>query len=256
VALLTPSKSPINTLQPIEIVYQNETKKTQAFVTAPDEKKLDEQLEDLKEKAQQLSRITQRVKEQMVARKNGETRNREPAPQQQMHEELQKPLETSDAPSITAPMPDKVARNTYLGDSSIAEYIPEVKEGGFTALNTDQFVYYTFYARTNEQVRNRWVNNVQQFINDTPQSELNRLAQKTQVSQIEIILTRDGKFVKALAHKNSESRDLDACAAAAFRLAAPFNNPPSEMIEEDGFIHLHYGFHIQLQPRYLASGSK
>ncbi|HMN69995.1 MAG TPA: hypothetical protein PKC28_15745, partial [Bdellovibrionales bacterium] len=55
-------------------------------------------------------------------------------------------------------------RQVAIGQSSIAEFIPGIEEGAFTALNTDQFTYYTFFARMNEQVRNRWVSAVRAYM--------------------------------------------------------------------------------------------
>jgi hypothetical protein len=179
----------------------------------------------------------------------------------------QNDITETERPSITQPMnapkksfagggPTGVGRNTHTGDASLSEFIPEVRNGGFTALNTDQFVHYTFYARINEQIRSRWIENVREFLSRTPQTEVNRLASKTQNSQVEILLDSTGHFVKAIIHRHAENPGLDESAISAFRRASPLNNPPSEMVEEDGYIHLHYGFYVQFRPRYMASGSK
>ena len=51
------------------------------------------------------------------------------------------------------------------GVSMSGERLPEdVRIGNFTALNTDRFVYYTFYARVEEQIRHRWVRYVKAAI--------------------------------------------------------------------------------------------
>ncbi|MCB0350694.1 MAG: TonB family protein [Bdellovibrionales bacterium] len=254
-ALLAPSESLLKPqTQDIEVVYQNETK-PKLFVSDPNEQAINTAIEKLKDAANKLSRYNERVKEEVAAQKSGRTQNRPPQLRKQVREELKRPL-NEDVPSINRPPPNRVASDTRTGDSSLSEFIPEVKMGGFTALNTDQFIHYTFYARTNEQIRNRWTSNIKNFLNNTVQTELNRLAQQTQISQIEIILDPNGRFIKALIHQRSQNPDIDQAAIEAFRQASPLNNPPEEMIESDGFIHLHYGFHIQLRPRYLARGSK
>lgn len=263
--LVMPLESPsVREPQEVEIMYQNE--KSRQFVMDPNEDELDKSVKDLKDRAERLSRLSRRFKKETIAPNEGATQNLSPSNRQPPREnrlqkdaltkELQKPLEDASAPSINRPPPDHVANRTQMGVSTLSEYIPEVKTGGFTALNTDQFIHYTFYARANEQIRNRWVENIRVFINSAPQTEINRLARSTQISEIEIILSPTGQFVKAIIHQKAESQDLDQSAIAAFRLAAPFNNPPSEMIENDGYIHLHYGFHVQFKPRYMAGGSK
>jgi hypothetical protein len=244
------------TNQDIEVVYQNETTTPRQLVTEPtQDDSAEELIKKLQDQARHLSRITRRVKEEMVARQNGPTQNKIMAgsPTKNLSaatEMLDGEIET---PSINKPM-SNVGRNARMGDSSLAEYIPEVRTGGFTSLNTDQFVHYTFYARANEQLRNRWVSLIRDFIDSSPASEMSRLAQKTQMSQVEVVLTANGDFVKALLHQQSESRELDERTIAAFRMASPFNNPPSEMVGEDGYIRLHYGFYVTFRPRYVANG--
>jgi outer membrane biosynthesis protein TonB len=265
-ALVTPS-SPLKNPHPqaIEVVYQNEPK-ARTFVADPNETDLKKAVEDLKDKAERLSRFTRRFQQEQVARRSGETRNnmsQQPAEMQAPHRvresarrELQKPIERDgyERPPLTGQ--PNVGRQARMGDSSLAEYIPDVREGGFTALNSDQFVHYTFYARVNEQIRNRWVMNIRDFLDRASGAEINRLARKTQLSEVEIVLDSTGKFVKAIFFNRAENPVLDQSAVRAFQLASPLNNPPSEMIEADGYIRLRYGFYVQFRPRYMASGSK
>ena len=143
--------------------------------------------------------------------------------------------------------------NTQLEDSTISDYIPQVKVGGFTALNTDQFIYYTFYSRINEQIRNRWISNIQNIIYQTPQNVMNQWSAMPQVTQLEVLLDPKGHFVRAILYRHAQSKNLDEAAVSAFRRASPFNNPPSELVKSDGYIHLYYIFHLEFRPRFLAS---
>ena len=258
--LLPPQSEDMSKLQEVEIVYQNEPleKKLREVVISPEDK-LKDAVRKLKDTADRLSLNTQRVQEESVAPPGQQTRNSQAKSltQNNRREAVEKNFEKNfnDQPSINRVRND-LARDTRLADSSISQYIPEVRSGGFTALNTDQFIHYTFYARTHEQIRNRWITQIRSFIDSSMQTEINRLAQRTQVSQIEVILTPDGHFVRALIHQKADNSNLDEAAISAFRLAAPFNNPPSEMIEPDGYIHLHYAFHVFFAPRYIANGAK
>lgn len=268
-ALLTPSPSQYRP-QEIEVVYQNETPEGgQQIVTNPEQEELKKALAELKDRAKRLSEHTRRFEKEQLAQQTGPTRNRNNKPvlpnddrPQDFSPRREAPKQ---APEIGAhgdlavsplPLPGAAAREMRTGYSALAEFVPDVQEGGFTALNTDQFIHYTFYARTNEQIRNRWVAMIRQFVRQNLPTEINRLAQKTQITEVEIILTPEGEFKKAILHQGAESRDLDEIAVTAFRLAAPFNNPPSEMVKEDGFIHLHYGFHVQFRPRMMAGGNR
>jgi hypothetical protein len=243
------------------------TKKPQTLVTDPNLQPLKNALKELKDKADFLSKENRRVKEQMIARNTGRTQNRDSQKQQPQREQdnsenqsqrkasrFPKPNEESDLAG-TQPAFSKqqrVAERVVLSDSTIAEYVPNVKQGGFTSLNTDQFMYYTFYARINEQIRNRWVNNLQAFSANVGPNEINRLASREQVTELEVILDKDGNYRKTIVHRNSENSQLDAAAAYAIQNASPFLNPPSEILETDGNIHLYYQFHVNWRPQYVA----
>ncbi len=255
-------------LQKIDVVYQDEAPQhSQQIVTdvTPPTKDL---VKDLKNKVDRLSAVTQRVLKEQVARRSGrKTVNGGPStpPSKSTANSMARNSHpnslnaktfddtSSDRPSITAPMGGNVSPHQQLEDSSISDYIPEIKQGGFTALNTDQFVYYTFYSRINEQIRNRWVTNIQNILYRTPQSVLNQWSAVPQVTQVEILLDPSGHFVRATLYRHAQSKDLDQAAVSAFRLASPFNNPPSELVKSDGYIHLYYVFHLEFRPRFLAS---
>lgn len=266
-AQLTPS-TPNRPPQEVEIVYQNETTQPgRQFVTDPNKDNLENALEKLKEQTKRLSQHTRRYQREQVARQSGRTENSQytrqrqrsatPSPAQSQNQEPQSQLGANGDLAVSPlPLPGVVGHESRTGYSALAEFVPDVQQGGFTSLNSDQFVHYTFYARTNEQIRNRWVALIRNFVNNHMVTDINQLAQKTQMTEVEIILNPDGHFEKAILRQGAESRELDEIAITAFRLAAPFNNPPSEMVADDGFIHLHYGFHVQFRPRFVANGSK
>jgi len=101
----------------------------------------------------------------------------------------------------------------------------------------------------NEQVRNRWVASVRELTSQLSERELKELSQIERLSQIEIVLDKKGQFVRSHIYKSSGFPDLDQVAIVAFKDAAPFPNPPREMIEQDGYLHLHYGFMVQFAPQ-------
>lgn len=273
-------------LIPIELTYEApDQKATQQFVTNPDPKSPEKILENLKRQADFLSEQTRRVQQEMVARSSGETRNQAPtnqpnSPQDQAQSERRqasdfKPQPTQETalksppvldstrsestmnrrPSISG-APHETASRVTLAPSTISEHIPSVREGGFTSLNTDQFMYYTFYARINEQIRNRWVFNLRDFVRRSGPQRINRLAQNPQVTEIEVILDAQGNYVQSAFHNKADDPALDEAVQLAFRQASPFLNPPSEIVSEEGFIHLHYSFHVLWRPQYVASESR
>ncbi len=220
------------------------------FVTETENQQKDV-FDQLKDQADYLSRFTKRVKQQMKARNSGPTRNALDS-----FKPTLKPSERVGGTGLPrgegtgTPGTGPQLRQVAIGASSIAEYIPGIQEGAFTALNADQFTYYAFFARMNEQVRNRWVSEVRAYVRNLSRQDLERLSKQDRQTVIEIVLNRSGDFVRSVLHQSSGDRHLDQTTIDAFRSAAPFLNPPREMVEDDGFIRLKYGFHVQFTPHF------
>jgi hypothetical protein len=261
-----------------EITILDPGKKAQSFVadTSIPQKDL---LKELKEKAKFLSKETRRVKEETKAKNTGRTQNnitdipmpsldepsgvgaqqgggrkggggKQQTPTPQIHSSMAglqpKPKQIGGAEPGAQ---EGFGKNLVIGSSSLAEYIPGIKTGGFTALNTDQFTYYTFFERINEQVRFRWVTLVRNYLGGLSDSQMNALAKYQRVFQIEIVLSDSGQYLKGFIHRTSGEQALDMTSIDAFQSAAPFLNPPKGLVEEDGFIHLHYSFIVEFRPR-------
>ncbi len=253
---------------PIEITVMEKPNKKQSFVVETAERESD-LLDALKKKADYLSQFTKRVKEQMRARNSGETKNRPGQANSESDEERaqgQAGVSADPRQGQALNLPGVGPRNrgdsgsspfgkqVVVGASTVGEYIPGVKEGAFTALNTDRFTYYTFFARINEQVRSRWIGYLRQVAGSLSNAAQVELANRERITEVDVQIDLEGQFVRALIMRSSGSKDLDTAAAAAFRDAAPFPNPPKELVEADGLIHLRYGFIVQWSPNQLAVG--
>ena len=269
---------------PIEVVYSHppSSSKKQSFVTDPDLGVLEKEITD---RSRFLSKFTRRVKEESVARLNGPSHNRPPGhPFARNSPQKAEKIETSklqknyfknwkdlkpqgdlfihkdSRPLHLTPRSAEggisSSRTLAFGGSTNGEYIPNVREGEFTSLNTDQFLYYTFFARVNEQVRSRWVNAMAEYSSSLSASDLSKLALVPRITVVEVLLQSDGYLKNILINKESGSKGLDQTAILAFSKSAPFLNPPSEMIKEDGLIHLIYSFRVEWQPRYFVRQSE
>ncbi len=236
--------------RPTEVTFieKDPNKRGKHFVTETEKKQ--EVIEKLKDTADTLSALTKRVKKQMVARENGPTRNSKlqfkPAPVDayRVAGRQQPPGDEGLA------SPNGAMRNVAIGGSSIAEYIPGVEEGAFTALNTDQLTYYTFFARVNEQVRNRWVSMIRNYMGSLSQEQLEHLSRADKQTIVEIVLSKTGEYIRSFLHSGSTVKALDLAASESFRAAAPFLNPPQGLVEADGYIHLRYVFMVRFRPSF------
>lgn len=138
------------------------------------------------------------------------------------------------------------------GFSTIGESLPrDVKVGSFTALNTDRYLFYTFYARVEELVRYRWETRVQYAMERLDPRALPR-GNSTWETQVEFLLDKDGYLKKARVMKLSGIPAFDATGVDAFQEARVFPNPPPEMVQDDGFIHLRFSFTVNYNPAWVV----
>lgn len=244
----------------IEVIEKSD--KPQSFVSSPEEP-LEDKVKQLKNKADFLSKSFKRVQEQTVANQTGLTANRFPlkktVPTQQQDQQQDQQQNNNKRPrdkmSSDINKPTQYASNnfsintppSYLpqGVSTINEYIPNVKKGYFTSLNTDKFTYYSFFSRINEQVRPRWENQLSRFRRKLTRQQLMQLINKDYSTSIEIILDEKGYMKEARVLKSSGLPQMDEAPILAFEMASPFLNPPKDLINSDGVISLKYGFMVQ-----------
>jgi TonB family protein len=144
-------------------------------------------------------------------------------------------------------------RDQYMR-STVGESLPDdVSVGDFTALNTDQYQFYTFYARVEDLVRYRWESHVRNAIDYFDRrAVVKNISQKTWITQIEFLIDPNGHLKKAILLKESGIALFDQSSVRAFEDAKVFPNPPKEMVQSDGFIHLRYSFHVYFNPSYMA----
>lgn len=215
-----------------------------------------------------LSAQKQRVREESQARMSGMTQNRNESNSRSQQQKQQKtqalPQQPQNAPKDYDPNGIDITKNLkeyqqmqaqQSAPSTVGEALPQdVKVGSFTALNTDRFTYYSFFARVEELIRFRWESRIRDFIDANDRAYvMNVLARHNWVTEVDIWLTRDGRFHSSHLMHESGIPKFDAAAINAFREAGMFPNPPQDMVESDGFIHLKYGFDVNLNPSALVS---
>lgn len=207
-----------------------------------------------------LSEQKQRVRAEQRAAQTGITENRQTTQrnnqQNRPQKSAQRPPPREDDGYRDVDISKELAEMNRLnqGQSQVGEALPnDVKIGSFTALNTDQYLYYSFYARIEEQIRYRWENRVMAAIQRFDNITMMNTGNRNWVTQVEFLLDREGFLKSALVMKESGVKIFDMAAINAFREARVFPNPPPEMIKEDGFIHIKYSFSVNFRPPTLSS---
>lgn len=202
-----------------------------------------------------LSEQDQRVKEETQAAQKGMTANRDTNPQAQNSQTATKSgsqrSEKSEDGYQEFNIGDQLRQMSEFenGTSTVGEVLPQdVKIGSFTALNTDRYLYYSFYARMEERIRHPWESRVQNLINSMDRATAIAASRRPWTTQVEFLLNPKGEVVKALLMKESGIPAFDQAAIRAFQEAKIFPNPPQGMLQDDGFIHVKFGFTVNFNP--------
>lgn len=235
-------------------------------------------VEDLKRKTKYVSDVTRRVKEQIIARRIAHPHNSPvdtPAlVQEQQQGQRQKGGHaraggmqgSSSHPEIKSslkglePKPQSqgiglpntqegFGKNILLGPSSIDRVIPGVRFGSVSFLNTDQFLYSTFFNRIGEQFTPRWGHFLQQYVASLSNEQLAKLSAYDRTTVGEFVLDSEGNYMKTFIHHSCGDQGVDMAIVDALQAANSFPNPPKGLIEDDGYIHIHFRLTVLFQPR-------
>lgn len=125
------------------------------------------------------------------------------------------------------------------------DYLKDVNTGMQTLLSTREFVYYTYYSRIKDAIRQHWEPNVREKVKIIYRQGRNIASAKDRVTQVLVTLNSLGELIRVEVLTQSGVEDLDAAAVEAFRAASPFPNPPKGMIEGDGTIKIRWDFVLE-----------
>ncbi len=151
--------------------------------------------------------------------------------------------------------PKMNAYQLNAGRSTVGESLPnDIKFGQMTALNSDRFTYYSFYSRAEELIRPHWETQVRSALYTYERTSA-VTGDEIWLTRLEIILDKEGRFLKGIVDQRSGLDSLDLSPVLAFRAAGQIPHPPPELVAADGLIHLNYEFAVRYM-RQLARGSR
>jgi protein TonB len=117
------------------------------------------------------------------------------------------------------------------GESATDDYLEDISIGANTLLNTKEFVFYSFYERIREKIAHTWRNQLSGEL-DQIFARGDNLAYDRK-TKVQVDLDRNGQLKNITIINSSGVTELDRAAVSAFKLAAPFPNPPQGMINTD-----------------------
>lgn len=131
-------------------------------------------------------------------------------------------------------------RKTFGGGSGSFDQLPDVEDGTENLLNTDRFRFASFFNRMRDQIAQHWDPNGAM---DRVDPDRRIYGQRTRKTLLHFRLTPKGAIKKIDILRDSGVRELDKEAIRSVHLAAPFVNPPPEMVDaQTGFIEVDFLF--------------
>ena len=125
--------------------------------------------------------------------------------------------------------------------SALENFIPEVKPGNQTALNTRAAPFAAFVARMHRSIHKLWgfgvLEDWDEMSGSNPYNNPNLL------TTLELVLNADGTIDKVTIIKASGYLPYDAAAIDVAYSAGPYPDPPREIRSKNGKIYIHWRFY-------------
>ena len=141
-----------------------------------------------------------------------------------------------------APQPRRDAFDASVGTGTPQDYIRGLKESESTALNTREFMFYSYFQRIRERLDYAWNRTLQDRLGRMFRSGRYLASDREHTTKVLVTLNGVGQITQVQVVEDSGTRDLDDVAVKSFNDAGPFPNPPRGMISSTGTIQIRWDF--------------
>lgn len=131
------------------------------------------------------------------------------------------------------------ALRAAFGEHGTHDDLRDVDEGETNVLKAKRNLYASFFNRLRDRVAEHWEPERAHKAVD-PNQKLFGTSARTTVLWIR--LDEQGGITKIVVKRSSGADHLDDEAIRAMKAAAPFPNPPEDLVDGDGFIEFDFGF--------------
>jgi TonB family protein len=144
-------------------------------------------------------------------------------------------------------LPDpKVAKDSRtqdeMGQGIPQDYIRGLKESETTALNTREYVFFSYFQRIRSRLDLAWSKTLHDQLLKLYRSGRKLATDIDHTTKILVTMNSQGEIVRVQVVEESGTRDLDDAAVKAFNQAGPFPNPPKGIIDRYGQIQIRWDF--------------
>lgn len=122
------------------------------------------------------------------------------------------------------------------------EYIKGLKDADETALNTREYVFFSYFQRIRERLDQAWRPLLRDHIEKIYRKGRQIASDREHTTRTLVVLNLQGEIVRVQVLEESGTQDLDSAAIQAFNKAGPFPNPPKGLVESDGTIRIRWDF--------------
>lgn len=125
------------------------------------------------------------------------------------------------------------------------DYLKDVEYGAQTLLSTREFVYFSYYNRIKDRLRQFWEPKIKSKMARLLRQGRQLASSGDRITKVIIVLDQSGTLRTVKVIGASGVHDLDDAAVEAFKAAAPFPNPPKGLVEGDGTIKIRWDFILE-----------
>ena len=122
------------------------------------------------------------------------------------------------------------------------QYIQGVKLGEVTALNTKEFVFFSYFERVRRQLDQAWQPIVKQNVGRLLKGGRQLASNSDFVTRTLVTMNERGEILRIQLLEQSGTEDLDQAAIDALNKAGPYPNPPRGLIDSSGQVHIRWDF--------------
>lgn len=130
-------------------------------------------------------------------------------------------------------------------EASSSDQLKDIKEGNQTILATKEAKYFSYYHRMRVQFESAWRTRLRNTFGNYLMAGRNLATDKDYITTLIVLLDREGKIVQVQVVEKSGVKDLDQVAVDAFNQAGPFPDPPSGLVDDDGFARVTWTLDVQ-----------
>jgi hypothetical protein len=259
-----------------EVLNQDPSKRANQIVRAVDLPEAQSHPKD-EQRNRFWSESTRTVEEEQRAQRSGLTKNRaqnskaskaqkmqvqNPPPQRAfdkgdfstfLPKKITPPKAQAIAKEESVPTPESRAdKDLQTGFSTLAEDLPsDIKVGSITAVDTERYLYYSYFSRAQEMLWNEWAPMVQSLLSQPP-SSLRMSSQNQFTTFLEVWFYPNGQVHSTHLMKPSGIPEFDYVASTSFKRIGLIPNPPREKIDPDGLIRFKWALTVEYDPKVLV----